>query len=69
MLDINSILRTVEKTSLPDIRVGDCPNVEIPIIGGEVFWKIEQEKNGWRLQKNIITGISRILDYENIQKA
>lgn len=50
-------------------ELGDCPNLELPTNGGSLLWNTIRTKNGWRLQNNCLTGLSRILDENNIRKA
>lgn len=50
-------------------RIGDCPNIETKTLGGKTFWRNLKIQNGLRLQQNIITGLCRILDENNIRKA
>ena len=45
------------------------PNIPFPTMGGKVFWDTIESKNGWKLQRNKITGHGRILDPENIRQA
>lgn len=45
------------------------PNVNFPTMGGKVFWNDLANVNGWRVQKNNITGHCRILDPNNIRRA
>lgn len=45
------------------------PNINFPTMGGHVFWNDLAEVNGWRVQKNNITGHCRILDNEDIRRA
>lgn len=49
--------------------IGDCPNVEIPTMGGQIFWTDERVCDGWRLQLNSVTGLARIVDRRNIRRA
>lgn len=51
------------------MELGDCPNIELPTSGGGCLWKELNKKNGWKLQYNYLTGLSRILDKNNIRKA
>lgn len=46
-------------------------NVNVPMwtAGGEVFWEDLDHWNGWRLQKNVLLGNSRILDSANYRRA
>lgn len=41
------------------------PNIPTNTLGGEVFWKTGRIKNGFKLQKNMITRHFRILDSSN----
>lgn len=50
-------------------ELGDCPNIEMKTMGGRKFWITSQEKQGWKLQTNKITKLSRILDDNNRRKA
>lgn len=45
------------------------PNINFPTMGGEVFWNDLAEANGWRVQKNNITGHCRMLDNEDVRRA
>lgn len=45
------------------------PNLPIPTLGGHVFWNTLAEKNGWKLQKNMITQHCRILDSDDVRRA
>ncbi|ETP72536.1 hypothetical protein UYO_1465 [Lachnospiraceae bacterium JC7] len=40
-------------------------NVPFPTAGGSMMWDTVAESNGWKLQKNKITGLGRILDSSN----
>lgn len=42
--------------------LGEMPNVEMPTLGGKVFWDTKKEKDSYKLQVNIISGHARILD-------
>lgn len=59
----------IENKSFGYIELGDCPNIEFVTNGGSLIWKETQKKNGWKLQYNYVTGLSRILDENNIRKA
>lgn len=37
-------------------------NVKFPTLGGQVFWDTLDTRNGYKLQKNSVTGHYRILD-------
>jgi len=41
---------------------GYMPNIQMPTLGGHVFWENLAEYKGWRLQKNSIFGNCRILN-------
>lgn len=45
------------------------PNVPFPTMGGHVFWNELANVNGWKLQKNMVTGHCRILDPDDIRRA
>ena len=45
------------------------PNIEMPTLGGEVFWTDIASYNGWRVQKNNVFGNCRILDPDDVRKA
>lgn len=69
MSDMSAILRIIEENPRLLSEMGDCPNLEIPTAGGKVFWKDIKTSNGWRLQYNFITGLSRIIDENGVRKA
>lgn len=48
---------------------GDLPNITAPTLGGKQFWQDTYLHAGWRIQENIITGHSRLLDPDNIRHA
>ena len=50
-------------------KFGLLPNVNFPTMGGKFFWNDLANVNGWRVQKNTITGHCRILDNNNIRRA
>ncbi|EST55367.1 hypothetical protein T458_06095 [Brevibacillus panacihumi W25] len=45
------------------------PNLPTKTLGGSFFWDTLDRKNGWKLQKNLITEHYRILDPENVRQA
>ena len=45
------------------------PNFPLPTMGGHVFWNELANVNGWRLQKNMVTGHCRILDPDDVRRA
>ncbi len=49
--------------------VGSMPNVESPTMGGNVFWDTLTSCQGWRLQKNKLTGHCRLLNPNDVRKA
>ncbi len=49
--------------------IGSMPNVESPTMGGKVFWNTITSYEGWRLQKNKLTGHCRLLDPDDVRKA
>ena len=46
----------------------DLPNINLPTMGGEVWWRNLVEVNGWRVQQNSVTKHCRILDPDNIRR-
>ena len=50
-------------------QFGTLPNIPFPTLGGKVFWNTLAEKNGWKVQKNMITGHCRVLDPSNVRMA
>lgn len=44
-------------------------NLTIPTLGGHLLWSELESCNGWRLQKNLLTGHCRILDAQNTRRA
>ncbi|MFN3189258.1 MAG: esterase/lipase family protein [Aureliella sp.] len=44
-------------------------NVPLPTLGGKQFWTDYAWRRGWRLQKNAMTGLWRVLDDRNIRQA
>lgn len=48
---------------------GEFPNVPTKTLGGEVFWNNIASCDGWKIQRNQITGHCRILDPENVRHA
>lgn len=69
MQDRFSDLKVIENNLSLYLELGDCPNIEFPTNGGGLLWKNSKQKNGWKLQYNYLTGLSRILDENNIRKA
>ncbi len=49
--------------------VGEMPNIEFPTMGDHVFWDTLATENGYKLQKNKVTGHCRILDPEDTRIA
>lgn len=50
-------------------QFGTLPNVPFPTLGGKVFWNTLAEKDGWKVQKNMITGHCRVLNPSNVRMA
>jgi|CEGF01.1.fsa_nt_gi hypothetical protein len=55
----------------PDLinRLGLLPNVKTPTMGGEFWWNDLASCDGWRVQRNSVTGHCRILDGNNVRQA
>ncbi|MBN2021993.1 MAG: lipase [Pirellulales bacterium] len=52
----------------PDVARPDATHVEwlpVPTLGGKQFWADELFFQGWRIQKNVITGHYRLVDPHN----
>ena len=52
----------------PDLNLifgGDMPNIQMPTMGGKVFWDTKRHKNGYKLQVNYFTGHARILNEDD----
>lgn len=47
----------------------DMPNINMPTMGGEVFWNDIYKIEGWRVQQNTITKHCRVLDPDNVRRA
>ena len=45
------------------------PNLELPTLGGHVFWNNLAEVKGWRVQQNIFTAHCRVLDPDDVRRA
>ena len=69
MKDMSYGLMPIERNRYLIPELGDCPNVEFPTKGDKMLWSDVDMRNGWRLQHNSLTGLSRILDENNIRKA
>ncbi|MBP3339307.1 MAG: lecithin retinol acyltransferase family protein [Lachnospiraceae bacterium] len=69
MSDMSAILKTIENNPAFVSEIGDCPNIEFPTAGGKLFWIDKKCVNGWKLQYNPLTGLSRIIDKNYIRKA
>lgn len=50
-------------------KFGLLPNINFPTLGGSFFWNDIAEANGWRVQRNNITGHCRILDSDDVRRA
>lgn len=50
-------------------ELGDCPNKELPVNEKNILWQDIKTTNGWKLQINLLTGLSRIVDDNGIRKA
>ena len=68
-MDMSLGVKVLEQNPFLYAEVGDCPNLEFPTNGGNLLWENIRQKNGWKLQSNRLTGLSRVLDEKNIRKA
>ena len=48
---------------------GEMPNIDFPTLGGHVFWRTLAVNDGWKLQKNKLTGHCRVLDPGDVRRA
>ncbi len=57
--------------SAPDLinRLGLLPNVKTKTMGGDFWWNDLAHSNGWRVQRNSVSGHCRILDDQNVRHA
>jgi len=55
----------------PDIlkNLPSLPNMNLPVIDAGIFWNDLAEVNGWKVQRNNVTGHCRILDADKIRRA
>jgi len=62
------ISRSVQQSlsRLSASRVGSVP---LPTLGGRQFWSDRMVFCGWRIQENVLTGHSRLLDARNVRRA
>lgn len=56
-------------SALVEAQADDLPNINTPTLGGKQFWRDTYLHAGWRIQENILTGHSRLLDPENVRHA
>jgi len=45
------------------------PNLVGPTFGGKQFWSDQLVYHDWRIQRNVLTGHSRLLDEKNVRRA
>lgn len=50
-------------------KIGLLPNVKTSTLGGDLWWNNLAQCNGWRVQRNSLTGHCRILDDQNVRHA
>lgn len=62
-------LELIARGLMEKIKTGDFPNIPFPTLGGHVVWNNIVSSNGWKLQRNSITGHYRILDSKDIRRA
>lgn len=44
------------------------PNLALPTLGGKQLWTDRYLHAGWRIQENVLTGHSRLLDPDNVRR-
>lgn len=47
----------------------DFVSVERSVIDNGVFWQVVDEKNGWKLERNLVTGHARVVDPQKVRRA
>ncbi|MCK4867035.1 MAG: alpha/beta fold hydrolase [Alphaproteobacteria bacterium] len=52
----------------PATEAGAWPNIPFPTLGGKQFWTDRYLYSGWRIQENVITGHSRLLNPDNVRR-
>ena len=45
------------------------PNLPLPTLGGRQFWGDVRHRAGWRIQTNVLTGHSRLLDPHDVRRS
>ena len=71
-MDLKLAAEALKLLSTSTVKIEDLPslpNIPFPTMGGKVFWNDLVEVNGWRVQKNDITGHCRILDSDDVRRA
>ena len=63
---VTAFIEAVQSGALKKLSM---PNIPLQTMGGKVFWNELAESDGWRLQKNMVTGHCRILDPEDVRRA
>jgi len=57
------------RRSLGRLSISRVGRVALPTLGGRQFWSDRMVFGGWRIQKNVLTGHSRLLDARNVRRA
>lgn len=68
---IAALRKIVEGEELPEevMVPQDFITVEWPVVDMGIWWDVIEEKNGWKLERNKLTGHARILDPKKIRRA
>lgn len=68
---LSCLKKTIEGEPLPRevMVVQDFITVEASVMEREIWWDVLQTRNGWKLERNKITGHARILDPNKIRRA
>lgn len=63
--------KTIEGEPLPkeDMVVQDFITVETQVMDLEIWWDVLETRNGWKLERNKVTGHARILDPKKVRRA
>lgn len=51
----------------PPIESNAMWNIPFPTLGGKQFWADERVYSGWRIQRHVLTGHSRLLDRRDVR--
>ncbi len=67
--ELSRVLNGKESKGVRVMVPQDKINFEWKVIDAGVWWEVLEEKSGWKLERNIVTGHSRIVNPENVRVA